>query len=169
MNALKTLESNVTKWAGEVTERKDRINFLRTEIDRLVSEIVDSTDTKRKNARTVRAGHVAELDALEDELREVTRRYDVAVQAVNEYKKQQAQNVYSAADKAAREKRAVLIAAQDAKLRWMNRGGRKAEDEASINRGRELEIAIANAQAELTIANRELERAGRELQALKQP
>jgi hypothetical protein len=167
MNALKTLESNVTKWAGEVTERKKRVKFLRDEIDRLVSEIVDAKDPKRGIARTQRAEYVAELDALEGEFQEVTRRYDVAVQAVNEYKIQQAQDVYNAADKISREKRAVLVAAQDAKLRHMNAGGRKAEDEASINKGRDIGVAIVNAQAELTIANRQKEQAGKLLQSLR--
>jgi 2',3'-cyclic-nucleotide 2'-phosphodiesterase (5'-nucleotidase family) len=166
MNVLQTLEANVNQWADAISERTQRAEYLRGECDRLVSESIDLTESKAKQARKDRAEYLSEFELIEAQLQELARRREVAAQAVKEYLFSQAQEAYTEADRQAREKRQALNAALDARLHFVNHGGRKAESEASINTRKDIEISIATAQAELTIANRKAQETGAALQAL---
>lgn len=168
MNVLQELESNVVTWAQAIDERKTRAAFLRGECDRLISESIDLSETKAKQARKDRAEYLAELELIEAQLSELARRHAVAIQAVKEYRISQAMEAYTKADQDARQKRQALNAAIDERLHFLNRGGRKAETDESVNARRDIEVKIANAQAEVTIANREAELTGRALQLARE-
>lgn len=168
MDILATLESNVTTWQQAMDERKTRAEYLRGEIDRLVSESIDLSEPKAKQARKDRAEYLAELELIDAQLSELARRYAVAIQAVKEYKISQALEVYTKADQDAREKRQALNAAINERLRFLNRGGRKGETDKSVNAQRDIEVKIANAQAAVTIANRQAAEAGQALQLARE-
>jgi hypothetical protein len=166
MDVLATLQSNVNTWADAIEERSQRAAFLHVECDRLVGETIDLAEGKAKQASTKRAEHLSELELIEAQLSELHRRHEIAQQAVREYQLTQAQEAYTKADQEAREKRQALIAVQDEKRHFMNRGGRGGQSEESIRGLQALEVAEANAKAEVTIANRKAAEAGAALQAL---
>lgn len=166
MDAMQTLESNVTTWQEAIDERKARADYLRAECDRLISETIDLSETKARKASEARAAYLTELELIEAQLQELTRRHEVAVQAVKEYLINQALEISQRAEMEAREKRQALNAVLDERLHFLNRGGRGESDE-SINGHKEIEIRVATAQAEVRIANRKAAEAGRALQALQ--
>ncbi len=156
-------------WQNEIDTRKERRAALLIELESIISRIVDSPAESDKNIlRTKRATSREELDLLNEEITECQKRLGAARQAVLDYKIQAAEAVYKTADTEAREKRAILLKAQNTKLHFMNRGGRKGETDESINEVKDLDIAIATAKAEVTIANRKAVITGRELQALRE-
>lgn len=166
---MDTLETEVKKWAQARHERELTIATLQDEVNKLLCKSVESTtESKRVELRVKRADAMVEIELQKAELQEVTRRYEIAVQADTEYKIQLAQDVYNKADYAAREKRQVLNAALEERLHFLNRGGRKGETPESINARRDIEVKIANAQAALTIANRETEETGRALKLARE-
>ena len=164
MDILATLESNVTNVLETMTERNARAEYLRAECDRLVSDSLDLSEPKAKQARNARAEYLAELELTQAQNSELARRYAIALQAVKEYKLTQAQESYNQADQDAREKRQALQALFDERLHFINHGGRKGETSKNVNARRDLEVKIANAQAALTIANRATVETGRALQ-----
>jgi hypothetical protein len=168
MNTLETLQSNVAKWADAIDERKARIEVLNSGILSLVSDSIDGTDAKQKAARNKRAEYLAELESMTAELSELAWRLEVAIQSVNEYKLNVAQEVYDRADKDAHDKRAVLLKMQDAKLRFINKGGRKGLSDSSVVAKKKIEVDLATAQADLTIANRRKDAAGKVVKALRE-
>jgi hypothetical protein len=166
MNILATLESNVTTWQQAIDERTTRADFLRGEADRLVSETIDLTESKAKQASTKRAECLTELELIEAQLSELHRRHEIAEQAVKEYQLTQAQEAYNKADNEARAARLELNAALDERLHFMNRGGRGGQTEESINQAKQIEIKIATVQAASRIATRKQAEAGAALRAL---
>jgi len=168
MDVLQTLEANVSQWQQAIDERKARAEYLRGECDRLVSESIDLSEAKAKQARKDRAEYLAELELTQAQKAELTRRHELAVQAVKEYKLTQAREAYELAEQAARAKRLALNAAIDERLHFLNRGGRSSENEESVNARRDIEVKIANAQAAVTIANRKAADAGAALQLARE-
>lgn len=165
---MNTYETEVKKWEQATHERELAIATLQDEEKKLLCKSVESAaENKRVELRIKRAECLVEIELQAAELTEVTRRFEVASQAVKEHKMTVAQEAYERADKDARAKRDILLAAQKAKLRFMNAGGRKGESDESINQLKKIEVDIATAQAELTIANRHKELAGQSVKELR--
>jgi hypothetical protein len=168
MNVLQNLEADVRKWADAIEDREQRAEHLRRECARLIGESIDLSETEARKSRKQRGEHLTELDLLDAELSELTRRHEAAKAAVKEYQVNQAEAIYQQADQEAREARLAVDAALNERLRFMNQGGRKGESDASIEEKKNIEIKLANAQAASRIASRNRAEAGRVLQELRQ-
>ena len=165
---LETLHAVQAKCAEMSHEIQKRIDFLAGEIDNVTGQIVDSPDeNERKDLRYRRANFVTELDCARAEVKECCRRFEFARQAVHEYRLAIAQKVYDAADIDSRAKRQVLLKLQNDKLHFMNRGGRSSETAKSIAERLKIDIAIAQAESELLLANRLTKSAGAELAQIR--
>lgn len=169
MATLETLQRTVNKWADEITSRKFRLSTLRAEIDSLVTDSIDAkSESAKLAARVKRSEALVEAELVEAELLEVVNRWQVAQEAVKQFTINAAQEVYAKADAEARAKRDVMKLAFEKRLRFMNRGGRHGQSESSIKEKQKIEVDIANAQAEATIANKRAAVAGSELQAARE-
>ncbi len=123
-----------------------------------VAALVDGKG-KRSDVLAKRAALAVDVDALREEVAELTRRRDVADLVRFEYELAEAERELQAVAATSTEARHAMDAAMEARGRSYNAPARRGETPESARRLAELEVSVTRTRAESSIAARDVERA----------
>lgn len=154
------LQSEYDALSERVAAKNKEFMAAQIELKQLVSILVDAADKERKALLQKRVELLNLVGALDDELKVLTHRRDVAHMAIFEYAQAQSQEKANDFEAKLTKARLALDALLNEQRIFQNKGGNNLTREEADHKNVELRTTIAKMQAENGLLKRDANQAG---------